>query len=322
MNYKLFLLSVAFVFVSTFSFAQTYHNEFSLQTDNDSYLLQGGDNYYTDGLFLSYRHALKFKDDNGTALQNKILGFELGQKIYNPQTGKIPAAKFVDRPFAGYLYAGASLNLLYKNEGALKLSAQVGVVGPASGAAGAQNFIHNTFGFYTVEGWKYQINDEAELNLSAEYNKLLTRGKSTDLSLSVYGNLGNGFTGAGIGPLFRWGAFNQLFNSASTQSTAIAVNKVAPLHSREFFFYYKPQFNYVGYDATIQGGLFESKSVKDTTTEVTAIPRHVIFSNEFGVAYTTKRWVLNYAAIFHSREVKAMIYRHQWGSITATYRFN
>src|ERR1700761_2233195 len=83
--------------------AQEYRNEFGFRTDNDSYLFNGSDRYYTNGLFIYFNHALKIKPDS-TSLQNKILGFEIGQKIYNPQSGVIPYAFYDDRPFAGYLY--------------------------------------------------------------------------------------------------------------------------------------------------------------------------------------------------------------------------
>lgn len=319
MNRKLFLV-LLFVITTTCAFAQTHRNEFGIQTDNDSYLARGGDNYYTDGIFLYYRHALKVKDNDSTHLQNKIFGLEMGQKIFNPQTGMILAAKYVDRPFAGYLYVGSTLNLLYKNESNLKLGAQLGVVGPASGAQTAQEFVHNAFGFYHISGWQYQIKNDLELNLSAEYNKLVARGALVDMSVSAYGNLGTGFTGAGVGPLFRFGNFNQLFNSASTQSTAIATKRITPLHRHEFFFYYKPQLNYVGYDATVQGGLFE-KHNQPGSEEVVGVPEPLMFSNELGLTYTTDRWVLDFSAIFHSRDTKLMIYTHQWGSMTAIYRF-
>ena len=197
------------IFLSTTcAFAQTHRDEFGIQTDNDSYLLQGSDNYYTDGLFFYFRHALPVKGNDSTSLQNKILGFEFGQKIFNPQSGVITAAKFIDRPFAGYLYIGSTPKfIMYKNESNLKISARLGVVGPASGAEGVQNFVHNTFGFYHIKGWQYQVKNDPELNLSAEYNKLLARTNGVDMSLSAYANLGNGFTGAGVGPLLRIGNF-------------------------------------------------------------------------------------------------------------------
>ncbi|HEY9195428.1 MAG TPA: lipid A deacylase LpxR family protein, partial [Mucilaginibacter sp.] len=225
----------------------------------------------------------------------------------------------VDRPFAAYTYAGATLNLLYKNESNLKLGAQLGLVGPAAGGEPVQKLIHNTFGFYTLNGWQYQIRNDVELNLSAEYNKLLARASWADVSLAGYANLGTGFTGAGIGPLFRFGNFNQLFNSISTQSTAAAAPQNGLLHKQEFFFYYKPQINAVVYDASIQGGLFSSKD--PNSLEITKTKKPVVFSNQLGVGLSFSRFTFDVAAIFHTREVEEMVHSHQWASITGVYRF-
>lgn len=314
MRYKLLLL---LCFIGTTNvWAQTYSSEIGLQSDNDAYLTKGADKYYTNGFFLYYRHALKTNDSS--SLQNKVIGWELGQKIFNAQTGRIIDARFIDRPIAGYLYAGANLNLLYKNESNLKIGAQLGVIGPASLANQAQTFIHDTFGLYPIAGWQYQIKNAVQLNLSAGYNKLLARASWIDLSVTSYANLGTGFTGAGAGPLIRIGNFNQLFNSFSTQSTAIA-NKTPPLHKHELFFYYKPQFNLVVYDATIQGGIFKSPAVYP---EITSTIKPAVFSEEYGVAYTSNRWVFNIAAHTRGKQSKLMLAPHQWASVTILYRFN
>lgn len=297
-------------------FAQSHANEIGIQSDNDSYLAQGSDKYYTNGIFLYFRHALKVKDQDTTKLKNKILGFEAGQKMYNPQGGNIPSPEYVDRPFAAYLYAGSTLNLLYSNESNLKLGAQIGIVGPGAKGKQAQEFIHRVFSFYPPTGWQYQVTDGAELNLSAEYNKLLTRAKSVDLSFNSYGNLGNGFSGAGAGLMLRAGNFNQLFNSVSTQSTASRL-KATPLHKHEFFAYYKPALNYVAYDATIQGSLFK----QHTANEITLDREPVILSNQLGVAYTANHWVIDASATFHTKDVKEMFQAHQWASVTLLYRF-
>ena len=304
------------------AFAQSHSNEIGIQSDNDSYLAQGSDRYYTDGIFIYYRHALPVNSNN---LQNKVLGFEAGQKIFNPQTGSIAfngvdEPQYIDRPFAAYLYIGSTLNFLYKDESNLKIGAQLGVVGPDAFGRQVQSFVHDNFGFYHPSGWEYQVDNNFELNLSAEYNRLLARASWIDASLTSYVNLGNGFTGAGAGPLFRIGSFNQLFNSVSTQSTAIKSRSFEPLNKHELFLYYKPQFNVVAYDATVQGSLFGSKS--PTSMEITLNPERFVFSNQVGIGYSGKRFVLDAAAIFHTKDVKEMVQSHQWGSVTLLYRFN
>jgi len=313
---KLFFTLVCLLGCATL-FAQQHSQEFGIQTDNDSYLGQGSDKYYTNGIFFYYRKALKVADTE--KLQNKILGIELGQKMFNPQSGYVRDAGDVDRPFAAYTYVGGTLNLLYKNESTLKLGAQIGLVGPVAGGEPVQKLIHNTFGFYTLNGWQYQIRNDVELNLSAEYNKLLARASWADVSLASYANLGTGFTGAGLGPLFRLGNFNQLFSSISTQSTASLTPQSNLLHKQELFFYYKPQVNAVVYDATIQGGLFSSHDPNGL--EVTGTKNPFVFSQQFGVGVSFTRFTFNVAAIFHTREVKMMVHSHQWAAITGVYRF-
>src|ERR1700739_4717245 len=110
MKFKLFALFI-FILSSAGAFAQSHSMEIGAETDNDSYLMQGSDRYYTDGIFLYYRHALKVKDS--TKVKNKVLGFEMGQKIFNPQSGSInyygaDQPSLIDRPFAAYLYVGST----------------------------------------------------------------------------------------------------------------------------------------------------------------------------------------------------------------------
>jgi len=317
---KFTLLTILVFLVGiTCALSQTHRTEIGAENDNDSFLLKGSDRYYTDGAFIYYRTALRV--NSNSALANKVLGFEIGQKIFTPQSGYIPGPQYDDRPFAGYLYAGVTLNLLYKDESTLKLGAQIGVVGPASQGEVTQNFIHKTFGFYKPGGWQYQIKNDPELNLSAEYNRLIARASWADISLASYVNLGNGFSGAGAGPLIRLGLFNQLFHSVSTQSTVVSNDLIPELHPQEVFFYYKPQFNYVLYDATIQGGLFDNHNTPDNL-EITQDKEPFIFSQQVGVAFTTNRFVVDAAAIYHTKDAKEMVRPHQWGAITVLYRFN
>ncbi|HEY5327345.1 MAG TPA: lipid A deacylase LpxR family protein, partial [Mucilaginibacter sp.] len=212
MRFKLFTLFICILSAVNVS-GQSHSTEIGVETDNDSYLMQGSDRYYTDGIFFYYKHALKITDKESATLANKVLGFEMGQKLFNPQSGSIyydgaDQPILVDRPFAAYLYAGSTLNFLYKDESNLKLGAQIGIVGPGAMGKQIQDFVHDNFGFYHPSGWEYQINNDFEINLSAEYNKLIARASWIDVSLSSYLNLGNGFTGAGVGPLVRLGAFN------------------------------------------------------------------------------------------------------------------
>src|SRR5690606_12086752 len=139
----------------------------------------------------------------------------------NAQSGHITDKSYVDRPFAAYLYAGGSLNLLFKSENSLKLNLQAGTIGPNAKGREAQELLHSMVGFYEINGWQWQVNNEAALNLKAAYKYFLHRSGSgiTDFTIDSYANIGNTFAGIGTGLLFRAGDLRQLFHSAITEST-------------------------------------------------------------------------------------------------------
>ncbi|KQB99087.1 lipid A deacylase LpxR family protein [Pedobacter sp. Hv1] len=313
-------LKLLFIFlllgISFGSFAQSYKNEFGFKSDNDSYLFVGQDRYYTNGLFLYFRHAADQGKLNGK-LEKVIYEFSAGQKMYNAISGYVPKLSQHDRPFAGYLYGGAAVNLLYKKEKALKLGIELGTVGPDALGEEAQELLHKIAGFYELKGWEYQIKNELAVNLSAQYTNLLHRSENgkTDFSLESYANLGTTFSGAGVGVLFRTGNINQLFNTVSTNSLISNNSKTAKLVKNELFFYAKPQLNYVAYDATIEGSMFNNNS------PVTFGVKPVVFAQQLGFNYSSSRFTIDYSILFKSKEVKSTAKAHQYGTIAMYYRF-
>lgn len=320
MPFKFLPIFLILFLSSFFSSAQqrNFQNEAGFQTDNDSYLAQGSDKYYTNGLFLYFRHALR-TDTTKPKLFGKVLGFEIGQKMYNPQSAVIPSARYIDRPFAAYLYAGSSLQYLFKNENILKISAQIGVTGPAALGRQTQETIHNLLGFYPPEGWQHQIRNNIGINLAGNYDRLFFRKNWFDVSGNAYANLGTTFSGAGLGLMFRAGRFNPLYHSVSTSSLVDKNNVVKEAYRHEFFFYYKPILNYQAFDATVSGGLFDQKN---DPQEITKQVVPIVFGQELGGNLTAGHWAFNLSVIFKTKEVKEMIEAHQWGSATFLYRFN
>ncbi|WP_129714465.1 lipid A deacylase LpxR family protein [Pedobacter sp. SYP-B3415] len=297
--------------------AGSFKNEFGFRSDNDAYLFYGQDRYYTNGLYIHFRHASD-QEKAGQKTEKRIWEFSAGQGMYNPVSGYSPLAERQDRPFAGYLYAGAALSQLYKNESALKLGLQAGVIGPSALGRQAQELLHKIVGFYEIRGWEYQIRDEATLNLSANYTRLLYRPEDADFDISAegYANLGNVFSGAGVSAVFRAGRINQLFNSAYLQATISNHAQQKPLHQTEFYLYIKPQLNFVAYDATIQGGLFSDNN------PVIFGAKPLVFAQQLGVNYSSRRFTAEFGLTFKSREVKSPARPHQYGSISLYYRFN
>jgi len=311
---KILFTALAVSFFQLQVSGQDYKYEVGFQTDNDSYLAQGSDRYYTNGLFLNFRFATdqaKLK----AGLAKKVVEISAGQMIFNPRSGFRPDPETQDRPFAGYLYAGAAMTWFKDTEENFKASVQLGTTGPNSLAKDGQELLHKTFGFYETAGWDYQIKNEAAVNTSLQYARLLQRAENrkTDFVLEGYANLGTTFSGAGAAVLFRAGNLEQLFNSASFDAR-VGTKKAE--QRNELFFYAKPQLNYIAYDATIQGSMFNNDS--PVTYEV----KPLVFAQQFGVNYSTGRLGLDFNVIFKTREIKSAATAHQFGSLRVNYRFN
>jgi len=75
-----FLLFLFLCSISSAGLAQTYKNEFGFKSDNDSYLGQGSDRYYTNGLFINFRRALD-QQKLKAGLEKKTYEISAGQKM-------------------------------------------------------------------------------------------------------------------------------------------------------------------------------------------------------------------------------------------------
>lgn len=314
---KLVLATLAILAIVYGSYAQEYKNEFGFKSDNDAYLWYGQDRYYTNGLFVYFRRALdqqKLKEN----LEKATYEISAGQKMYNPLSGYRPDPATHDRPFAAHLYGGLQTSLFYKNESLLKVGVNFGTVGPDALGEEAQDLLHSIVGFYDVQGWNYQIANDFAANANVQFAKLLHRSsnKVVDFTLDTYANLGTTYNGAGIGVIFRAGDINQLFNSAHYNAAIGNKSKTEKLKKKEFYFYAKPQLNYVAYDATVQGSLFNDNS------PVTFGVKPLVFTQSLGFNYGSPRFTIDYSLIFQSKEIKSTAKAHKYGSISMYYRFN
>ena len=296
--------------------SQEYSREMGIQTDNDAYLWYGQDRYYTNGLFIFFRQAADQSRLHAKKLNKIIYEMSIGQQMYTPLSAFLPEPYLQDRPFAGYLFAKGQVNLFYRDEQILKVGVSLGTVGPDALAHETQNLFHRTVGLYETSGWEYQINNALAANLNFNYTALFFRKQNAfDLSLESHLNVGTAFTGLGLGLLFRTGNINP-FDQSAYHNARISRNQVMKKAlKKELYVYAKPQLNYVAHDATIQGSLFSSSS------PVVFDVRPLVFEQKIGLNYSNNRFSLDYALTFRSKEMYSPARHHQYGSITAYYRF-
>ncbi len=313
---RLLLLFFFILFCSISSIAQIkpYRTELGFVSDNDAYLGIKQDRYYTNGLTIFLRQVVKESKGNAT---KRIWSTFAGQKIYNARSGQTVAIEDVDRPFAAYLFGGGSFHWLQPSENSIKVSVEVGTIGPTALGEEAQTLLHKTVGFYEIEGWEFQVNDEFGINATVNLHYFIFRNaqKKLDLSLPLKIDVGNTFTGLQSGILFRTGSLNPFYHSVATNST-VSTGVEKEVTDQELYFFAKPSLSYIVYDATIQGGLFQKNK-----GPVIFKPRPFVFSQEIGVTYSKNRWALSFALIFESKRLDRAEKSEQYGSAQVYYRF-
>jgi len=149
---------------------------FTIQDENDFFT--GTDRHYSQGIRLSYLATARatpgwinrlpdmpsmFAAGNGKRLDRRI-GLIVGQSMFTPQDTDKRRLIRTDRPYAGWLYIGASLQTRYADRAGVNrldiFAFEVGVVGPASKAEYTQNEFHELIRSNRVNGWDNQLGNE------------------------------------------------------------------------------------------------------------------------------------------------------------------
>ena len=190
---------------------------FNLVSENDSYVTVSGDRHYTNGVYFSWTSD---RNPDAVDFARYLMlpaagdaswrhGYFLGQAIFTPEnlTAFTPPAN--DRPYAGWLFAGARL---YRDDGDRldKIEATLGVVGPMALGGDVQKFWHAAFipNAGPINGWHAQLRDEPGLVLSGQRiwrvplaDGLLQAEALPEANISV----GNIYDYAGLGGMLRLG---------------------------------------------------------------------------------------------------------------------
>jgi hypothetical protein len=316
------LISTAAFFICLSSFSQygrdDYLQELRITTENDNYAFTFNDGYYTNGFFLQYSRPVKWKIND--RLVKAITGYKLGQMIFVSENWINRTAQTIDRPFSGYLFLQKAYSLFYRKGHVLLAAADFGATGKSSYAREVQEWYHTATGLPEVVGWPYQLNGEASLNLSLQYNYNFfgIRNQQSNFELMGTGviNFGNAFTNASGGLVIKFGNFedpqrSSFYNARTGRGEGERLKRNA-----EVFVYFHPQIIYQLYNATVQGPLFRS----DKGLFVSDINKQV-YMHRWGIHYAERRWTLDVHFIKKNREAASMREKERYGSISLAYRF-
>jgi hypothetical protein len=192
------------------------------------------DRHYTQGLRLTYLtpsitggvpgvpfdcladHLFVLARVDPTERDRKIAWTILGQSLFTPQNTRTTTQDPHDRPYAAWLYTGASL-LQESSPGRPdrrmleNLELLVGVVGPAALGREAQNDVHQFLGVPGARGWRHQLRNEPGMMLSYERKWDFALPLFADLAVDVIPEagvtLGNVMTYGQLGGIARCGRY-------------------------------------------------------------------------------------------------------------------
>lgn len=294
-----------------------HRKELSIITENDNYNFTKADRYYSNGLFIKYQWIPRALQNN--KLAQKLHRAEVGQMIYNPRLNRRSLNQVLeqqDRPFAGWLYGSYGQTNVYNNHRVLQWDAVAGIIGPAAKGEEVQTNYHRIIGLYKIYGWQNQVQNEFGVNASLRYYHPLVIGKAATLHATGKAMLGNTFTNASMGLLFKTGKMDaeQMTTFWTSRLGTSAKNRST---KTEAIFFLEPMLMVQAYNATVQGAMFRSNK-----GNYTAPLNPFIYVIKTGFVISGP--LASFSAYYHvkQREAKSMIDPFEvYGAFAVSFRF-
>ncbi len=239
---------------NTSSFRNIMSDTYSrVHYDNDKF--SGTDKNYTMGYSVEVVSPFFIKNPVNRILfkpSNSKTKFGLASENIGFSPNNIGSSEIQqgERPFAAVFMLKSfaiSTNTLYKSR--LISSLNLGVIGPGAFGKEVQVYVHKSTGKPIPKGWRNQMENDLVLNYEVGYEKQLFR-MFNGFSLNTNSNLrvGTLYTNASLGVNTTMGLISSPFTAAT--------------HKNRFRLYSYSQItgSVIGYDATLQGGVFNNKN--------------------------------------------------------------
>jgi len=280
-----------------------YENDFFAATDR----------YYTQGVDMELvSPAFKKLITNKILLTPRFNYMRYGVGVqhngYTPSSLGSDKVLYGNRPFAGVLMAKTfvtAIDTIEKQRFTTTVSG--GVIGSSALAGEMQKFIHKGLANIMPRGWENQIHNDLALNYTIAYEKQLL-GINRYFSVSGAGtvNIGTLNCGAGFGSTIMAGYFLSPYN-----------NRRMGRRDFQLYFYDYPEIYIPGYDATLQGGMFNHTTpyvIRET--DITRPVRR----NRMGLVLAYQGIYLEYFATTVSKEFATAL-NHAYGGVEIAVAF-
>lgn len=278
---------------------------FRIHYENDYF--STSDLYYTQGVNIEYVHP-----SFSSSFLSKLLvhsrskeikvGIALEQEGYTPSSISHSEVLRGDRPFAACLFLKtfSTVNNPERKE-RISSSLSAGMIGPITGGKEIQDALHGMIDYTFPQGWRNQIRNDVILNYQLEYERrLLALGNHFLLSAQIGGQAGTFNTNVYSGIIIMTGLYDDpFFNFAKAKSKNRA------------YLYAEPLLRAVAYDATLQGGLFNTES---PYTIASSDLNRLVFQGNVGAVFKLNRLHLEYFQSYLTKEFETGS-PHLWGGV-------
>ena len=279
---------------------------FRLHYDNDFW--GNTDYYYTQG----YQFELVNPVFRKNPASKILLQFKNGRSKYGlsfehygitPTSIKSSEVLKGDRPFAGAIMLKSfSISIDTLKSQRLTAALSTGMIGPAAFAGRMQATIHRWTGDQNPQGWQYQIKNDVVINYELTHEKeLFNFPNIASLNTTVQARIGTLSDKVQTGFTLTLGRFQSPFNSPKNNN----------FKNFQIYAYCQPLISFVGYDAAMQGGLFNRNS--PYILKYNEINK-ITFQNSFGVVASFWKIYAEYYRTYITKEFKSGK-EHFWGGV-------
>lgn len=250
------------------------------------------------------------------------VAYTVGQSIFTPDNLQARSVVADDRPYAGWLYAGASL-VGESPERLDRLSLQAGVIGPEAAADEVQTEFHKRIKATIPKGWGNQLDTEPGLVLFYEtkWRELIdldatggTNGLGLELSPHVAAAAGNVFTYAAVGGSLRFGDdLADDFGPPRIRPGVPGANFFTPRDAFAWNVFVGVEARAVARNIFLDGNTFsESHSVDK---------RRLVFDAQAGLALRVHGVRLTFTHVIRSHEFDEQDELSAFGAVSLSVRF-
>ncbi len=284
---------------------------FRIYYENDFFT--GKDRDYTQGIYIEkvhpgIRHFFLTRLLWRPANSFLKYGLAIEHNAYTPNNIDRSAIQYGDRPYAGTLMLKTFITAInQKRKERVSTILATGVIGPWAGAEQMQQTIHHWINYTQPLGWHNQVSNDLLLNYQINFEKELFSSMEW-LSLGSFSTIRAGTLSDKVATGFS-------LMTGHFFSPYLAPN--GPLKKWHWHLYYQPLISLVGYDATLEGPLFNRSS---PYTIPAGEIRRFTFQHRYGIVIMRKGLYLEYFQTGTTEEFNNYIF-HRTGGIQAGFGF-